>query len=110
MKIHGLVYLIVGSFIIGFSYYITSVNNILDLQKFMLFVWVGVIFVIVGGVKLIVAAFSRGKPKIAKENFPHHHSTHSHNKPSHAKFCTQCGSALRQFDKFCYKCGNRIFK
>ena len=118
MKIHGFVYLIVGAFIVGFSYYVTNVNENLDLQKFMLFVWIGGIFVVIGLFKLIAGTLSRArKPKIAKENFPHHRPAQQHaqhaqqNQQSNQfiKFCSKCGSAVRHFDSFCYKCGSRMF-
>ena len=115
MKIHGLVYIVVGAFLIVFSYYISSINENIDVQKFMLFIWFGVVFVVVGLVKMIATALSQ--PKIAKENFPHHQAKSRQNvqsgnvqhQGSLVKFCSKCGSAVRHFDNFCYKCGNRMF-
>lgn len=116
MKIHGIVYIIVGAFIAGFSYYVAWINEGIDLQKFMLFIWTGAIFAVVGLSKIIVRALSRPKkPKLAKENFPHHQSLHQQTQPeqraeqSFIKFCSRCGSAVRHFDRFCYKCGSRVF-
>jgi UDP-N-acetylmuramyl pentapeptide phosphotransferase/UDP-N-acetylglucosamine-1-phosphate transferase len=118
MKIHGSIYLIIGVFIAGFSYYVTSINEKLDLQKFMLFVWVGVVFTIIGLFKIISNGLSKPKkPKIAKENFHHHQIQNNMQQQSKVaapsnpmvKFCSNCGSAVRHFDNFCYKCGNRAF-
>lgn len=127
MKLHGLVYLIVGAILVGFSYYTTSVNEKLDIQKFMLFVWIGYVFIGIGLIKILMEILSKPrKPKLAKENFYHnqpmHNQTNSTQQHAHhvhgtegqqnqqfIKFCSQCGSAVRHFDNFCYKCGSRMF-
>ncbi len=121
MKIHGIVYLIVGAFIVGASYYVTSMNESLELQKFMLFIWTGVLFAIIGLFKMIHAKLTKPKKaKVAKENFPQHpslqneknqHQSHHGQQQTNqlVKFCSGCGSAVRHFDNFCYKCGGRMF-
>lgn len=135
MKLHSIIYLIVGAILVGFSYYITSVNENLDVQKFLLFIWIGYVFIGIGVIKMIFKIMSRPKkPKLAKENF-HHYNQSQHNNPTQQndisqqhkqqtqksqhssqqqsnqliKFCSGCGSAVRHFDNFCYKCGSRMF-
>jgi hypothetical protein len=154
MKINGIIYIILGGFFIGFSYYITSITKNAPLGKFSLFIIAGVVFILIGLGKLAIGLFNM--PKKEKEvrpefvqntapvqhpNYVHHQTQHSSqayhsqvhhqhaghqvhhnqdtqyarqtnpvNKPSqHIKYCPSCGAALRQFDKFCYKCGNRSF-
>ena len=121
MKLHGIVYIIAGAILVGFSYYTTAVNEKLELQKFTLFVWVGFAFIGVGLFKLILNSLSKPKkPKLAKENFQHNKPTQQqtnvgqgqmhHAQPNQLiKFCSGCGSAVRHFDNFCYKCGGRMF-
>ena len=123
MKLHGLVYIIVGVILVGFSYYATSVNESLDLQKFMLFVWIGYVFIGIGVLKIIYKILSKPKKaKLAKENFHQHkqvqqqsnmeqQSQHSKQQQPNQliKFCSHCGSTMRHFDNFCYKCGSRMF-
>ena len=118
MKIHGLAYILIGAFLIGFSYFITNISDKIDVQKFMLFIWLGVAFILFGAVRIFIGR----KPKIAKENFPHHRPKHQvqHQHPARnqqqaqhpnqlVKFCSGCGNAVRHFDNFCYRCGSRIF-
>ncbi|MBD3163757.1 hypothetical protein GF323_00995 [Candidatus Woesearchaeota archaeon] len=114
MKIHGIAYILVGAFIAGASYYIMHVNENIGMQKFMLFIWTGAAFIAVGLFKIL---FLRGKkPKLARENFPHHRPGHpqhqqavQHQGSRLVKFCSKCGSAARHFDNFCFKCGSRMF-
>jgi hypothetical protein len=125
-------YLIVGAFISGFSYYITTVNKSLTIQKFVLFIAVGVIFMLIGLFKLSVEAIRRNAdkkelerdmPKVAPKQQVHHQTQHTDHLQHHAahnpanqstsqpmnavKFCPNCGSVMRHFDTFCYKCGSR---
>jgi hypothetical protein len=53
MNIHGIIYLIIGGFLIGFSYFVTSLNENLQIDKFMLFILVGYVFVVIGVIKLL---------------------------------------------------------
>ena len=129
MKLNGIVYIVVGAILAGFSYYTTSVNEKLDTQKFLLFIWIGYVFIGIGVIKIISKILSRPKkPKLAKENFHHHKPVQQNDsvqqnnalqqQTQHAeqqqtnqmiKFCSKCGSAVRHFDNFCYKCGSRMF-
>ena len=113
MKIHGIVWIIVGGFILGASYF-TGLNT--DIQKFTLFIWAGWAFVAWGVFKTVIWILKMPKKaKPAKENFPHHrhgHAEHEHQGNQNSqfiKFCSNCGNAVRHFDNFCYKCGNRMF-
>lgn len=106
MKIHGVIYFLVGIFVVGFSYYITDSKDI-DLQKFILFVWIGYLFIAIGAFKIMARMIMKPKPKLAKENFSHNRRSNS---PRGMKFCSKCGSAVRSFDNFCFKCGSRQFR
>ena len=118
MKINGIIWFLVGVFMFGFSFFIAGKGS--DMQKLTLFIWTGVVFMIIGIIKTVlwVNAMSK-KPKLAKENFQHHQPTHQqptqqhqhHQQPTQfVKFCSNCNTALRHFDKFCMKCGSRMFR
>lgn len=144
MAINGIIYLIVGAFLTSFSYYVTTVNKNMSIEKFLIFIAVGIIFIIVGLFKLAAAALRRNAEKKELEKdmpkqipvrhaappqaHPHYAHTQQHNPQAHhnvhhsqhsaqrthqsqtatsIKFCPSCGAALRHFDSFCYKCGNR---
>ncbi|MBR9699133.1 zinc ribbon-containing protein [Candidatus Woesearchaeota archaeon] len=117
MRIPGSIFALVGAFLIGFSYYVGTVNESLDVQKFMLFIWVGAGFLLFGSFRMFSGM--RSKPKVAKENYSqkgqhHQHAVHEHHPPKqphgkNVKYCSHCGAVMRHFDKFCHKCGGRSF-
>jgi len=116
MRIHGIAYLFIGALIIGASYYMSNIDENSSLQKFTLFLWVSYVFIGIGVFKIIKDIIIR-EPKIAKENFAHnnHNQTanvsNRHQQESRGvKYCAGCGAVLRNFDRFCYKCGSRQFR
>ena len=89
-KIHGLVYILVGLFVSFASWMV-------NFGKLLLFFYAGLLFILVGIVKL-----SLGKRDEAKHA--------AHHKPQHqAKFryCPRCANILRPHDRFCSVCGAR---
>ena len=101
-KIHGLIYVLIGLFIVLASWKI----NYNDL---ILFFYLGWVFVLVGIVKML---FSFGKNKGVK-NLQHkslaqpQHSM-QHQQKHHYKRCHRCGNVMRLHDIFCNKCGLRV--
>lgn len=90
-KIHGVAYLIIGILIFFFSYYIK--------KGFALFIYVGLLMIIMGIIKL--AAKSIKSKKTKKQLHPHY------KQHQQAVYCSRCGATLRASDNFCYNCGNR---
>lgn len=125
-KIHGLTYILIGLIIVVTSW-------ITDRQKFILFVYTGLVFVIIGIVKL---TFTRkiGGPEIVQnapktaqntniqqplpqqyENTqPSYTSQHNikHKAPRKPNFksCLRCGYRMQFYDKYCSKCGARALR
>jgi len=93
-KVHGIAYLIIGIMISGFSYYIGQTK-----EEFKLFIYVGLLMIIIGIIKLAAKGI-KSKKETKKHLHPHH-------TPSQAVYCPKCGAALKATDNFCYKCGNR---
>jgi ABC-type nickel/cobalt efflux system permease component RcnA len=132
MGINGVTYIAVGIFIAGFSYFITFTNQKISPRKFILFFITAGVFVGIGLFRIIANKIKENKEKNEnKQSQPHYQAQHpqhahhshptgqnaSHNAGQHnagqggsVKYCTNCGSALRHFDRFCYKCGNRSFR
>jgi len=66
MKIHGIVYLIVGAVMIAFTSFVENANP--D-ARISLFTWVGVVFIGIGVFKLIINFVNREKtPKTPKNS------------------------------------------
>ena len=94
MKIHGIAYMAVGVFVTGFCFLVTNAEN---RMKFLLFIFFGILLMIVGIVKIVLTYLGEKdlKPSIATT------SSHSH----HWVRCPGCGAGLRAHDQFCPSCG-----
>jgi chromate transport protein ChrA len=92
-KIHWLVYIIVGIFVSIFSWKT-------DFEKLMLFFYLGLLFILIGIVKLV---FVIGKGR-HKEEKTHHKAGQQHK----GKYCHSCGSQIELHHKFCTKCGAKL--
>ena len=93
-KVHGLVYIAVGSFVSIASWKI-------DYERFIFFFFIGLAFVLIGFGKII---FSLIKKKKGKKNL--HDKGHAQlHRPT---YCSSCGSALKPYAKFCANCGARV--
>ncbi|MBS3136227.1 hypothetical protein J4401_04680 [Candidatus Woesearchaeota archaeon] len=103
MKLHWLMYLIVGVFVMGFSFFIRSKSD--NAQQFMLFIWAGGIFILIAIYKL-GREWLQNKPAKVKKSAKAEPEMQETN--LNVKYCTACGAAMRHFDRFCYKCGNSL--
>ena len=102
--IHGSVYLIVGLVVAIYSYF-------MDKKKFFVFIIIGAIFILVGIAKLIINRAKQPKQDIHR---PIHAQKYQQPvqkvEQTIAAYCHKCGSAIRHFDNFCGRCGQRIFR
>lgn len=123
-RIHGLAYLLIGILIASSSYYIDK--NIRE--GFTLFIYAGLLMIIIGIIKLAVLwAKNRKEKKPAHHHTTHHHAQHTQHHTRHTSqqhtqphthhqtrqhqqttYCPRCGAALSSRANFCYNCGNRI--
>ena len=92
-KIHWLAYVIVGLVV-------SIISWKFNYQKLIFFFYIGLIFILVGIVKLI---FNLMK----KEKKAEHKTQQINQQAHHIKYCTQCGNQLRTHDRFCSRCGRR---
>ena len=86
-ELSGLSYIVVGIMVFTFSFYF---NVSTGTQKFVLFLYTGLIMTIIGIIKIV-------KKKKSEFN------------PKNWKYCHYCGSIVRNFEKFCSKCGRSLF-
>ena len=91
VKIHGLVYVIVGLFVSIFSYQ-------LNYEKLVFFFYIGLIFVVVGIAKIIFGLIGHRKNEASAA---HHKAQHQ----QQVKYCSKCGNVLKLHDRFCSRCG-----
>lgn len=94
-KIHWLIYIIVGLFVSILSWR-------LNYQKLIFFFYAGVIFIVIGAVKI---GLNLIKNKETKPKVVHHKAQHQFPR---FKRCQKCGNAARLNDIFCGKCGSRV--
>ena len=59
MELKGFMYILLGGFLVGFSYYITSINPKMNIEKFMLFIIVGIGFILFGTYRLLKALLEK---------------------------------------------------
>ena len=106
-KIHGIVYIIIGILVL-----IVSTTN----EKFIVFYYVALVFIIFGAVKLAINIIKKkmGVNDIVKPK-PHQrsliqqqHKVQQAHQAQHFKKCIRCGNVIRIHDKFCGRCGFRI--
>jgi len=100
MRIHGLVFIIVGSVVSVYSYAV-------DPKNLRLFVWFGIGMLIFGIFRLLIDHMN--KPKKHKKVHKHHVQQHSnYRRPVVNKFCHGCGGAVHDFQNFCHMCGSQL--
>jgi len=100
VKINWGVYFLLGIAVLIISYKV-------DPQKFMVFIWVAYLFMIIGTAKFIIWFITRSKEtsvekKEAKANIPPTHRYRT------ARFCPRCGNVLHTYENFCPMCGQRL--
>ena len=94
-KIHGVVYILVGLIITGFSWYMLP-----KAPGFRLFIYAGLLFLLVGILKTPFNLKERRerlgieKPKAMPR--------------ARSNFCSRCGSRASAFSQFCQNCGGRL--
>ena len=99
--IHGIIYIIVGLTISIYSWF-------LDRKKFFVFIILGGMFVLVGLGKWI---FNKNRNPRQKK-----HTANQYKHPIQsfeqniAAYCHSCGNAIRHFDNFCSRCGQRMLR
>lgn len=107
VKIHGLAYIIIGAVVAFFSYK-------LDPQKMQLFMYLAILFVIIGIGKLLIDASKKPKKKPVRTHQVHRQPQQQPMQNPHARqqvahFCHFCGTGVHNFQNFCHNCGQRIF-
>jgi len=115
MKINGFVYIIVGLILALSSRYFSSGN-------LKIFFYIGLLFILIGAIKLVLRMFSRGRKSSTKgqviRHQPHddnrghprvHHVNPNPHHGQHVKYCSRCNSTERMHANFCSHCGNRQF-
>ncbi len=91
-RIHGLVYVALGLFVSVFSWK-------LNYEKLVFFVYIGLVFIIIGITKMILGFGKNGKARPKYDKTQHKHNS---------KYCPKCGNGLKADDIFCSRCGSRI--
>ena len=128
-EIPGFVWIIVGLFISGFSFFIGFIRD--DSAFFKLTFFIGLIMLLYGGIKIFLRTRNKdtlidemrkrhaqkGDIEIDMEDSkrqqqaPHQHSTQhvqtSNKKITHG-FCNTCGTPLLKHHKFCPICGSKV--
>lgn len=90
MKIPWWVYLVVGLFV--------SVTSAVVGESMRFFVWLGLLFVLIGLIKLVIFFVLRERPKTSPQ---------THSRPA-ALFCPRCKVTVHERDYFCRYCGMRL--
>ena len=135
-KIHGISYLIIGAAVILISLYSNARSGT---NSMTLFIYVGIIFLIVGIIKLFLKFIKRqNKPKQAHKPVQHHHAQVHHQQVQHAQHtqprthhsshphhpqhtqhqqvfpqyivCPKCHARNHTHSNFCMRCGLRFTK
>ncbi|MBU2561685.1 MAG: hypothetical protein KKD17_05275 [Nanoarchaeota archaeon] len=121
-KIPGPVYIVIGAAMVLMSVFI-------DVQKLVVFILVGAVFIVIGFFKIIIKLDQRRKEQERHARHAHHqHAAHprpqrpaahhpAHTPPanyeqktetSHVVRCSQCGVKLHHLFKFCPSCGQKL--
>jgi hypothetical protein len=113
MKIHGFVYLVVGTGI-------AIISKIMDSQKLALFLYLGILFALYGIAKIIVEGLKRKPAPPPQARHPagpvngNHYVTRHHRitrtQRTFIQYCRWCGNQLRPYDNFCSRCGQKIYR
>lgn len=99
VKIQGAAYVIIGCLVAAMSYYIDKQN---DASKLVMFVYVGLVMVAVGIVKIVIRSLTKDRP--ARIQRPAQQMPHQ----AHHGFCPFCGSQMNNAGAYCQLCGARV--
>jgi len=95
--ISGFIYLIVGLFVSGFSYYLNNNKG----ANLAIFIYAGLVLAIIGVIKVGYKLLkSRGLEPVKVRRVQE--------SPVSA-FCHNCGNAIKNVENFCTRCGARAF-
>lgn len=98
VKIHGIVYIILGAAVLFTS-------NKIDPKKFQLFIWVGYLFLVIGIAKLGIGFIKRKKESPAEQKeFRNYYPQQQRA----ARYCQRCRFQLQGYENFCPGCGQRL--
>lgn len=102
VKIHGIVFLVLGLFISISSYKI-------NYGKMYLFFYAGLFFIIYGVAKIVIG-FIAGEKKQGQTAL-HRNQLDQYKQPARQQYkrCQNCGNVARGHDNFCSRCGNRMY-
>lgn len=109
MQIHGIVYLLVGFFIGGTSWFI---NSRAQDDPLLFFFYVGVIFLVIGIAKLVAGYILKpskekpSRPNPAEQGFLK--TQHKNVQPHQVVHCPRCNSRLHHRFVYCPKCGTKV--
>ena len=96
-KIHGIVYVLIGIFV-------TIASYLIDRNDLWAFLYVGVFFIAFGVAKIVIQ-FIMGQKEEQKPQTAQQKSIHLQN----YKKCHRCGNVSRLTDRFCARCGNKLY-
>lgn len=99
VKIHGIIYILLGIFVAIASY-------LIDRNDLSVFVYVGMFFIAFGVAK-IVLNFITGQKEEQKSGQTMQRKPNIH--PQNFKKCHRCGNVSRLTDRFCARCGNKMY-
>ena len=97
VKIHGLVYILIGIFVAIASY-------LIDRNDLSVFLYVGMFFIAFGVAKIVIQ-FIMGQKEQQKPQAAQRANIH----PQNFKKCQRCGNISRLTDRFCARCGNKLY-
>jgi len=81
-----------------------SIVSLFRYAKFKIFFYAGLIFIVVGMVKL----FSKSAKSEGELSSTHQKAHQAHKSNPQIKYCHQCGSPMRLHERFCMRCGARV--
>ena len=85
MRIHGILFVIVGAIVAIYSY-------MLDSKSLLLFLIAGICFILFGLFRMLTSKKQKQTSYKIAQNF-----------------CSSCGTAAHDLQNFCHNCGNRMF-
>jgi len=101
MRIHGLIYILLGAFIAGTSLYLFNGN-----QQLMFYIVAGAL-VSFGVVKLIIDRVREPKYEEMPKQTARQQTSQGASY-GHYRYCHNCGTLIANTQNFCHKCGARV--
>ena len=104
-KIHGVVYLLMGLFV-------AIASLMIDYNGMILFFYVGLAFALFGAVKIVSGFAKKNDTDSRQHNFnapKTQHTGQHHPAAHHYKRCHKCQNVMRLHDRFCSRCGTKMY-